>query len=72
MGGVGAWQGSRYQVPLDFVWLTELVAVCLGVGTIVVAAIHANVGALLLLLPYTAAYSFVLILTLVQSRPVKA
>lgn len=63
------WRDKRYQVSLDFVCLLELAFVCLGVGAIADAVWHSNFGALLILVPFTAAYAFVSTLTILQSRP---
>ena len=65
------WQNKKYQVPLDYVWLLELVLVCLGGAAIRFAIWRANFAVLLILIPYTAAYSFVLLLTVRQSREEK-
>jgi cellulose synthase/poly-beta-1,6-N-acetylglucosamine synthase-like glycosyltransferase len=63
------WRDKRYQVPLDFVALLELVFLCLGVGAIVEATLRSNFGVLLILIPYTTAYAFVLVFTLWESQP---
>jgi cellulose synthase/poly-beta-1,6-N-acetylglucosamine synthase-like glycosyltransferase len=63
------WRDKRYQVPLDFVCLLELALVCLGVAAIADAVGRSRFGVLLILVPYVAAYAFVAVLTLRQSRP---
>ena len=62
------WKTSKYQVPLNFVWIMELALVVLGVIAIAIAMERANFGILLFLAPYTAAYAFVASLTILQSR----
>lgn len=62
------WRRMKYQVPLDFVAFLELAFIILG-GFAIGDAIHrSNLGALLILIPYTFAYTFVLHLTFLQSR----
>jgi cellulose synthase/poly-beta-1,6-N-acetylglucosamine synthase-like glycosyltransferase len=62
------WRDKRYQVSLDFVCFLELVLVCLGVSAIAYAVWRSNFGVLLILVPFTAAYAFVSMLTILQSR----
>ncbi len=66
------WRVKRYQVPLDFESLLELVFICLGALAIGFAVWQENFGVLLILIPYTAAYAFVFILTVQQSRQNRA
>jgi cellulose synthase/poly-beta-1,6-N-acetylglucosamine synthase-like glycosyltransferase len=66
--GKGEWKDKRYQVPLDAVCLLEFALVCLGITAIGDAIFHSNLGVLLILIPYTAAYGFVFLLTIVESR----
>jgi cellulose synthase/poly-beta-1,6-N-acetylglucosamine synthase-like glycosyltransferase len=63
------WRNRRYQVPLDFVFLLELASVLLGFFAITISILHAHYAVMAILVPYTAAYSFVTILTYLQSRP---
>lgn len=63
------WQSRRYQVPLDFVFLLELGSVLLGVVATIIAIMHAHFWVLVILIPYTASYVFIAILTFQQSRP---
>jgi cellulose synthase/poly-beta-1,6-N-acetylglucosamine synthase-like glycosyltransferase len=63
------WRSRRYQVPLDFVFLLELASVCLGVIATIAAILHTHYFVLVILIPYTAAYTFITILTFQQSRP---
>jgi cellulose synthase/poly-beta-1,6-N-acetylglucosamine synthase-like glycosyltransferase len=63
------WQTQRYQVPLDFVFLLELASVILGVIATALAFMHHHYAVLAILIPYTASYIFISILTLQQSRP---
>jgi cellulose synthase/poly-beta-1,6-N-acetylglucosamine synthase-like glycosyltransferase len=64
----GEWQGKRYQVAMDYVCLLELAFVTLGSSAIGYAIWRSNLGALLVLVPFTIAYAFVTILTILQSR----
>jgi cellulose synthase/poly-beta-1,6-N-acetylglucosamine synthase-like glycosyltransferase len=64
-----AWHTRRYQVPLDFVCFLELASVCLGGLAIGSAVWHSDLAILLILVPYTAAYAFVALFTIGQSRP---
>jgi cellulose synthase/poly-beta-1,6-N-acetylglucosamine synthase-like glycosyltransferase len=63
-----AWEDKKYQVPLDFVSLAELAVIGLGLFAMGWAAGHANYGVLPVLAPYTAAFAFVFVLTIKQSR----
>jgi hypothetical protein len=63
------WQNRRYQVPLDFVILLELASVFLGMIAITLAIHRAHYAVLAILLPYTASYIFISLLTFTQSRP---
>lgn len=67
--GKEGWQNRRYQVPLDFVFLLELSSVILGIIASVFAILRAHYAVLAILIPYTASYIFVALLTLQQSRP---
>ena len=67
----GDWKSRKYQIPLDFTWILELILSLLGVITIGYAILHSNIGALSILIPYTTAYAFVFTLTIVQSRKEK-
>lgn len=62
------WRDKKYQVPLDFVSLLELAVMGLGLTAIGYAIWRENFAVLVILIPYTAAYSFVGVLTLLQSR----
>ncbi len=63
-----AWQNKKYQVPLDLVSVAELALVGLGLLAMGLAAARANYGVLPVLAPYTAAFAFVFVLTVRQSR----
>lgn len=63
------WQNQLYQIPLDFVFLLELAAVCLGATAVIVAILQGHYGVLLILIPYTVAYIFITALTLKESHP---
>ena len=62
------WRDKKYQVSLDYVWGLELASVCLGGYSIGYSIWHANLGVLIVLVPLTAAYGFVCLLTILQSR----
>jgi hypothetical protein len=62
------WHTKSYQVSLDFVCFLELVFVCLGGVSIGYSIWTSNFGALVILVPFTAAYTFVFSLTILQSR----
>lgn len=66
------WKNRRYQIPLDFVFLLEVMAVCLGVIAVIFALLHGYFGVLLLLVPYTSAYIFITIYTYKQSQSLAA
>ena len=59
---------KKYQVPLDSTWALELGMTLLGAASVRAAILSNNFGALGILIPYTAAYLFVFLLTLFQSR----
>jgi len=62
------WRNKRYQVSLDFVCILEIILVCLGGSSIGYAVWHSNFGVLLILVPFTSAYAFVSVLTILQSQ----
>jgi len=62
------WRNKSYQVSLDLECILELVFVCLGGISIGYSIWNTNFGALLILIPFTAAYTFVFTLTILQSR----
>lgn len=66
--GIEKWSNKRYQVSLDYVSLIELFFVCLGGISIGYSIWNSKFGILLILIPYTAAYTFVFSLTILQSR----
>ena len=66
------WQSKKYQVPIDFVAYMELMLVCLGCVAIAYAVWHSSFGVLIILVPFTAAYAFVSLLTIRQSRQERA
>ena len=67
--GKEGWRSRKYQVPLDFVFLLEFASAILGLVAITIAILHDHFWVLALLVPYTAAYIFISILTYKQSRP---
>ena len=62
------WIDKGYQVPLDYVSFLELGFVSLGGIAIGFAVWHSNFAILLILVPFTAAYAFIALLTILQSR----
>lgn len=66
--GVDKWRDKRYQVALDFVWWIELLSISLGLLATGYSISQSNFGVLLILVPFTIAYIFVLLLTILQSR----
>jgi cellulose synthase/poly-beta-1,6-N-acetylglucosamine synthase-like glycosyltransferase len=65
----GDWRGKRYQVSIDFVWFLEVAFVCLGGISIGFSIWNSNLGVLFILVPFTTAYAFVSVLTVLESRP---
>jgi cellulose synthase/poly-beta-1,6-N-acetylglucosamine synthase-like glycosyltransferase len=66
--GADEWRSRRYQVPLDRMAVLELMLVILGGTAMVFAISRSNFVVLLILIPYTLAYAFVLFLTVWQSQ----
>jgi hypothetical protein len=66
------WRKLTYQVSFDGTWALELAAVCLGIAAVSFAVWRASYATLLILIPYTAAYAFVCLLTVRQSRRAEA
>jgi cellulose synthase/poly-beta-1,6-N-acetylglucosamine synthase-like glycosyltransferase len=62
------WRQSNYQVPLDFLWMLELMFVLLGLWAIGTAIRHSDFNVLIILIPFTLSYGFVLVLSILQSR----
>jgi hypothetical protein len=67
--GKEGWKNRRYQVPLDFVFLLELASVLLGLIAISFAVFNNHYAVLIILVPYTASYIFISLLTYIQSQP---
>lgn len=66
------WRQSMYQVPLDFLWIVEFVFVMLGLLAIGTAIQHMDFNVLIILIPFTLSYGFVLFFSILQSRKTKA
>jgi cellulose synthase/poly-beta-1,6-N-acetylglucosamine synthase-like glycosyltransferase len=66
------WQRSTYQIPLDLVWIGELIFTILGLWAIGVAIAHLNFTVLLILVPFTISYGFVFFFSILQSRKANA
>jgi hypothetical protein len=63
------WRKQSYQISLDSVFVLELASCLLGIIATIMAIIHQHYAVLSILVPYTASYIFVSVLTLRQSRP---
>ena len=61
------WRTKKYQISFNRVWLLELAFACLGAFASSYAILHSNFFALLILIPFTSAYAFVSLLTILQS-----
>jgi hypothetical protein len=61
------WRTRNYQITLDRVWLLELAFACLGAFASIHAILNSNFTVLLVLTPFTFAYAFVSLLTILQS-----
>jgi cellulose synthase/poly-beta-1,6-N-acetylglucosamine synthase-like glycosyltransferase len=64
----GDWRSKIYQVPLEPEWLAEVLLVLLGMAAIAHALSDSATLSLVLLVPYTGAYAFILAMTALQSR----
>lgn len=62
------WRSKTYQVPLDLGGVAEVLLVALGLVAIRHAMSDSATLSLVLLIPYTGAYAFVLAMTALQSR----
>ncbi len=68
LNDTGDWRSKIYQVPLDPGWAGEVLVVALGLLAILRAVSDSATVSLILLVPYTSAYAFVLAMTALQSR----
>jgi cellulose synthase/poly-beta-1,6-N-acetylglucosamine synthase-like glycosyltransferase len=66
------WRQSKYQIPLDRLWILEFVFVMLGLWAIATAMQHMDFNVLLILVPFTLGYIFVFFFSILQSRTAKA
>jgi cellulose synthase/poly-beta-1,6-N-acetylglucosamine synthase-like glycosyltransferase len=66
------WRQSKYQIPLDLLWLVEFIFVMLGLWAIAIAILQMDFNVLVILMPFTLSYGFVLVLTILQSLRLKA
>jgi len=62
------WRRSKYQMPLDRLWIMEFAFVMAGLWAIGVAVGHRNYNVLFILVPFTLSYGFVLWFSILQSR----
>jgi cellulose synthase/poly-beta-1,6-N-acetylglucosamine synthase-like glycosyltransferase len=67
-----AWRQSKYQLPIDPLWIWELVFVVIGLSSIVSSLLQANLAGLFLLIPFTVSYGMVLVFSLLDSRKAQA
>ncbi len=65
---MGDWRNKKYQVSLDFICILEVAFACLGGFSIGYSIWTSNLGVLLILVPFTAAYAFISALTILDSR----
>ena len=65
------WRKSKYQIPLDLLSIWEFVFVLVGLWAIETAIQHTNFSVLLILVPFTLSYGFVLLFSILQSRKAK-
>jgi cellulose synthase/poly-beta-1,6-N-acetylglucosamine synthase-like glycosyltransferase len=63
-----AWRRSKYQIPLDPVWMWELAFTAVGLWAIGAAVQHLNFTDLIILVPFTLSYGFVFWFSILQSR----
>jgi cellulose synthase/poly-beta-1,6-N-acetylglucosamine synthase-like glycosyltransferase len=61
------WRTRRYQIPLDPLWMAELLFMIIGLLAIISAFKTMNYSVLLILVPFTVGYAFVLSLSILQS-----
>jgi len=66
------WKQSRYQLPIDLMWLWELVFVLLGLWSIGATIRTETFSSLFILVPFTISYGFVFMFSVLQSREAKA
>ncbi len=66
------WKKKKYQLPVDIIWITELILVMLGIWAIGTAIRQTSYPVLLILVPFTISYGFVMLLSILQSRKANA
>jgi cellulose synthase/poly-beta-1,6-N-acetylglucosamine synthase-like glycosyltransferase len=66
------WKARKYQIDLDPVWILELSFACMGIVAIGIAIRNSNYFAISILIPFTAAYLFIFVMTIRQSQRPKA
>ena len=66
------WRLRKYQIPVDLIWMWEMVLAMLGLWAIGTAIRQTNLAVLLILVPFTASYGFIMTLSILQSRNAKA
>ncbi len=66
------WKKKKYQLPVDIIWVTELILLLLGLWAIGTAIRQTTYAVLLVLVPFTLSYAFVMSLSILQSRKAKA
>jgi hypothetical protein len=66
------WKKKKYQLPVDIIWIMELILVMLGLWAIGTAIRQTSYPVLLILVPFTISYGFVMLLSILQSRKANA
>jgi len=66
------WRTRRYQSSMDPIWMAEVLFILLGLLAIGFAIHYSNLSVLLILVPFTLSYGFVLLFSILQSRNAKA
>ena len=65
------WRTKRYQTSMDPLWMAELLFILMGLLAIGSAIRVSNFPVLLILVPFTLSYCFVLLFSVLQSRKAK-
>jgi cellulose synthase/poly-beta-1,6-N-acetylglucosamine synthase-like glycosyltransferase len=66
------WRKRRYQSSMDPIWMAEVFFILLGLLAIESGIRYSNFSVLLILVPFTISYAFVLLFSILQSRKAKA
>lgn len=60
------WRTKKYQIASNRIWLLELAFACMGAFAASRALRYSNIPVLLILIPFTVAYAFVALFTILQ------